>query len=104
MVSENGYCGHVNGGYPKGCWKDNVTSESICRADCTSNSLCIAYEYDGSFCGMIQSSNICPDNYVLDNDTLAKKASDIVETNFDSFVCYRKQYGNKSEIVRIDII
>ena len=100
MVSENGYCGHVNGGDVTDCEKTNVATERICREDCTSNSLCIAYDYGGFICSMIQPSDICPDGYELYNNTLARSASDIVKIEDNSFVCYIKESGNYFKILK----
>ena len=82
------------------CEKTNVATERICRADCTSNNLCIAYGYGGLICSMIQSSDICPVDYELYNNTLATTASDIVKIEDDSFVCYIKESGNYLEILK----
>ena len=100
LVTEIGYCGHVSGEHLTTCSKTNVTFEDICQAACTSSSLCLAYEFHGDFvCDLIPSSPICPDDYKLYNNTLAKNISEIHKIEDVNFVCYTKASGKCLEIV-----
>ena len=91
MISDKGICGHVRGGRVTYCGNDNVTSESICRAACDSDSLCLAYDYGEFYCALIRSSVVCANDYELYDATLAETVEDII--GYHS-VCYTKNLGN----------
>ena len=70
----------------------------MCKEDCTKYPKCIGYTYlrGDNWCRLYPSVNKCPDGYGLDQNTLAKSSTDLVELKWDGAVCYGRNPGKNN--------
>ena len=70
----------------------------MCKEACTKYPKCIGYAYlrGGNWCNLIPSVNECPDGYELDQNTIAKSSTDLVERKNGGWVCYGRGNPGKN--------
>ena len=98
MITNRGYCNHVNGGVPQHCYRA-YRAQSSCERYCTSQMSCIGYSYytQGNHgCYLLQASyySSCPSGFAGPNSGLiATSKNDLVGYSSSNFVCYVKNSG-----------
>ena len=73
LITDDGWCNHVEGGFPTNCKATSVLTHSKCEELCTSQTSCIGYSFirfEGA-CYLHPSISSCPPNFQL-NDNLMK--------------------------------
>ena len=96
LITSNGYCKHVDGGFPAVCeaWGDSLGSA---KSHCTNLALCVGYQHNAT--GSTDIAHLfvtdytpCPDGYTyLPNDKPAKTMNELVaKEHSKDIVCYGK--------------
>ena len=70
----------------------------MCKEDCTKYPKCIGYAYlrGDNWCYVYPYVTKCPDGYELNQATLAKSSTDLVERKRDGWVCYGRGNPGKN--------
>ena len=110
LVTDKGYCEHVNGNYLVLC-KASIENDAAedCRSYCTSHDICIGYwlkvfprEIE---CNLFPSEEKCPQEFKLFGEgsitSLAKTTADLVAVAFPGYnmSCYSKNEGKSLRII-----
>jgi len=91
LITDNGNCQHVSGGYLYRCYATNVSSQD-CENHCTSQTSCVGYYSGYSQCHLIPSSRSCPSGFSRagTSEPTAASMNDLKAHSAQGFVCYGK--------------
>ena len=91
----NGFCYHVDGGFPSTCLQRNVTSTGRCAAYCNSQASCVGFSYSrAKLCHLYVSDGTCPTGFdYTARQRTAQIKDDLVAIASSSWVCFGKKSG-----------
>jgi len=98
LITDKGYCGHVSymGHMPSKCFREGVSSQSLCEDHCTTWTSCIAFDYSTetaevySICSLIAPDSFCPSGFSHEPGPLAESKNDLIAFRVSGAVCYAK--------------
>ena len=98
LITNNGWCQHVDGSIPSFCSPDSsVPSISDCEASCSNQVSCVGYIYAEELdeCFLFPSDNTCPSGFTFNQrSSTAETMNDLKEQQAYGWVCYGKNAGN----------
>ena len=101
IVSQNGYCWHVDGEIPYRCAKHEVMDLADCENYCTGSPSCVAYHHtvDESYaegCYLLTSDGYCATGWTILEGPIAHSADEVtVSPHSDPFTCAVKRKTGK---------
>ena len=98
LITNNGWCQHVDGSIPSFCSPDSsVSSISNCEASCSNQASCVGYIYAEELdnCYLFPSDSTCPSGFTFNQrSSTAETMNDLKEQQASGWVCYGKNTGN----------
>ena len=103
LITNNGWCQHVDGSIPSFCSPDfSVSSISNCEASCSNQASCVGYIYAEELdnCYLFPSDSTCPSGFTFNQrSSTAETMNDLKEQQASGWVCYGKNTGNDNSLL-----
>ena len=94
LITNEGYCQHVDGGFPSYCYSNSKSRITSCETYCTNKTSCVGYEYSAKHCNLFTTDNTCPSEFQFTLQTnTAETMNDLIAISYTGYVCYGRYPG-----------